>query len=79
MKVVEQKILQDWILAVWDTIFVLREWSGRLEQWQSQGRIEPEDLVEACRQLREAGLWQWASEAAGHGIAALATLVKDEG
>ena len=56
MKVVEQKILQDWILAVQDTIFVLQEWLGWLEQWQSQGRIEPEDFAEACRQLREAGL-----------------------
>lgn len=75
----EQKILRDLILATQDTIFTLQEWSGRLEQWQAQGHIEPADFAEACRQLCEVGLWQWAADAGGHGIAALASLVKDEG
>lgn len=66
------KIISDWLLATQDAIFTLRKWSGRLEQWHAQGYIEPEAFAEACRQLREAGLWQWAAEAGGHGIAALA-------
>lgn len=79
MNVVEQKILQDWILAVQDTIFVLQEWLGQLEMWQAHGRAEPDDFVEACQQLREAGLWAWAGEAAGHGIKALAEAVGTSG
>ncbi len=74
----EQKILRDLILATQDTIFTLQEWSGRLEQWQAQGHIEPADFIEACRQLREAGLWQWAADAGGHGIAALAEIAVGE-
>lgn len=68
------KIIRDWLLATQDAIFILQEWSGRLEQWQTQGYIEPEEFTEACRKLREAGLWQWAAEAGGHGIAALAEI-----
>ncbi|MCL4298411.1 MAG: hypothetical protein KJ077_21930 [Anaerolineae bacterium] len=68
------KIIRDWLLATQDAIFILQGWSGRLEQWHAQGYIEPEAFAEACRQLREAGLWQWAAEAGGHGIAALAEI-----
>jgi hypothetical protein len=74
----EQKIIRDLILATQDTIFILQEWSGQLEQWQSQGQIEPTDFAEACRQLREAGLWAWAADAGGHGIAALAAALVNE-
>ena len=74
----EQKLIQDFLLATQDTIFILQKWSGRLEQWQSQGQIEPEDFVEACRQLREAGLWAWAADAGGHGIATLAATLINE-
>jgi hypothetical protein len=68
------KIIRDWLLATQDAIFILQEWSGRLEQWQTQGYIEPEAFAAPCQQLREAGLWQWAAEAGGHGIAALAEI-----
>ncbi len=78
MKPMKQKMIQDFLLATQDTIFVLQEWSGRLEQWQSQGQIEPEDFADACRQLREAGLWAWAADAGGHGIAALAAALVNE-
>lgn len=71
-------MIRDFLLATQDTIFVLQEWSYRLEQWQAQGQIEPEDFAEACRQLREAGLWAWAADAGGHGIAALAATVVNE-
>lgn len=70
----DPKIIRDWLLVTQDTIFILQEWSGRLEQWQARGQIEPGDFAEACRQLREAGLWGWAADAAGHGISALAVL-----
>ena len=66
------KVLSDWLLAVQDTIYALQVWSGFLENWQSQGCAEPEDFVEACQQLKEAGLWAWAGEAGGHGLKALA-------
>ncbi|MBE7550102.1 MAG: hypothetical protein HS126_03370 [Anaerolineales bacterium] len=46
--------------------------SGTLKARSSRG------FVEACRQLREAGLWQWAAEAGGHGIAALAEIAEAE-
>ncbi len=52
----DPKIIRDWLLVTQDTIFILQEWSGRLEQWQARGQIEPGDFAEACRQLREAGL-----------------------
>ncbi len=73
-----QKIIKDFLLATQETIFVLQEWSGQLEQWQSQGQIEPGEFAAACRSLREAGLWAWAGDAAGHGIAALAVAVTGE-
>ncbi|GIK40109.1 MAG: hypothetical protein BroJett011_39420 [Chloroflexota bacterium] len=79
MKTIEQKMLQDWIFATQATILLLRKLSGRLEQWQTQGYIEPEEFIEACRQLREARLWQWAAEAGGHGIAALAEIAETGG
>ncbi|MCP4285882.1 MAG: hypothetical protein GY792_15740 [Gammaproteobacteria bacterium] len=71
----EQKIINDWTLATQDTIFILQTWLGLLEDWQSRGQVEPDDFMEACQQLKEAALWQWANEAGGHGIEALARAV----
>jgi hypothetical protein len=68
----DQKIVKDWIIATQEAIYSLQEWQGRLETWLTQGRVEPADFAEACWQLREAGLWGWAREAGGHGLARLA-------
>jgi hypothetical protein len=74
-----QKVIADWLLAVQDAVYVLQTWQGRLEQWQQQGgKTEPAEFAAACRQLREAGLWAWAADAAGHGISALAVAVVGE-
>jgi len=70
-----QKVITDSILATQDTIFILQTWLGLLEAWQSQGQADPDDFMEACQQLKEAILWQWANEAGGHGIKALARAV----
>ncbi len=70
-----QKVITDSILATQDTIFILQTWLGLLEDWQSRGGAEPDDFMEACQQLKEATLWQWANEAGGHGIRALAGAV----
>ena len=66
-----QKMIRDCLLATQETIFVLQEWAGRLEQWQALGWADPADFADACCLLREAGLWAWADTIAGHGIAAL--------
>jgi hypothetical protein len=72
MKPDRQKIIQDWLLATQDTIYVLQQWAGRLESWQGQSQVEAAEFGEACQQLREAGLGAWANDAGGHGLSALA-------
>ena len=67
----QRKVIGDLILATKDTIFVLQQWRDLLVRWRTLRQIEPERLVEACRQLKEAGLWGWANEIGGHGVAAL--------
>ncbi len=71
-------MIRDCLLATQETIFVLQEWAGRLEQWQALGWADPGDFTDACHLLREAGLWGWASKIAGHGIAALSQVVIEE-
>ncbi len=73
-----QKVVSDWIIHTQDTIYLLQEWLGRLEGWQTLGQAQPDDFAEACQLLQEAGLWAWAGEAAGHGILALAEAVSAE-
>ena len=68
----QHKVVSDWIITTQDTIYTLQMWTGLLESWRELGRAEPVDFVEACQQLRDADLWNWAQEAGGHGIAALA-------
>ncbi len=75
----KQKVLADWILATKDTIFVLQEWLNLLEKWQSSEGAEPDEFAAAGQQLREAGLWAWATEAGGHGIQALAEAIDEQG
>ena len=70
----QHKVIGDWILATKDTIFVLQQWQNLLVGWQALGQIDSEAFAEACRELKDAGLWQWASEAGGHGIEALARI-----
>ena len=70
-----QKVIGDSILAVRDTIHILQVWLGQLESWRDQGQAEPEEFVEACRQLKEAQLWHWARQAGGHGLEVLAQAV----
>jgi hypothetical protein len=69
------KVIDDWLIATRDTIYQLQEWLMVLEGWQSNGRAEPDDFQEACGQLREAGLGEWAGRAGGHGLEALAEAV----
>ena len=71
-----QKVVADWILSTQDTIFVLQMWLGLLETWREAGRAEPDDFMDACQQLKDADLWQWASHAGGHGIRDLAEAVR---
>jgi hypothetical protein len=71
-----QKVITDWLLTTQDTIYTLQTWQGLLENWRKVGRAEPDDFMDACRQLKEANLWQWASRAGGHGIQALAGAVQ---
>jgi hypothetical protein len=73
-----QKVMKDWEIAVQDTIFILQGWSDHLERWQSYGRAEPDDFADACQLLRETGLWSWARQAGGHGLAALARAIEVE-
>jgi hypothetical protein len=70
----QRKVLGDTILVTKDAIFVLQQWRDLLVRWQTLGEVERETFADACRQLKDAGLWQWASEAGGHGIKALARL-----
>jgi hypothetical protein len=70
----QHKVIGDWILATKDTIFVLQQWRDLLVKWQMLGEVERETFADACRQLKDAGLWQWAREAGGHGIEALARI-----
>jgi hypothetical protein len=70
------KVVTDWLLAIQDTIYTLQMWSESLENWQVRGFTEPDDFADACQQLKEAGLWAWASEAGGHGIKSLAVALE---
>jgi hypothetical protein len=74
-----QKTVSDWILATQDTVFVLQTFLGQLESWRVRDKAEPEDFLDACQQLQEAGLWDWAREAGGHGLKALATALEVNG
>ena len=71
-----QKVVADWIITTHDTIYALQTWLGLLENWREADQAEPDDFMDACQQLREADLWQWASRAGGHGIRALAGAVR---
>lgn len=71
-----QKVMTDWMIATQETIYTLQVWLGLLESWRDLGQAEPDDFGEACRQLKDAGLWQWAGEAGGHGVTALARAVE---
>ena len=64
----QSKVLSDTILATKDTIFILQQWQDLLVRWQTVGQIEEEAFAEACRTLKDMGLWNWAREAGGHGI-----------
>ena len=72
----DQKIINDTIIATKETIFVLQHWLGLLEKWQVQGHVDPDEFTAVSQQLRDAGLWRWAADAGGHGIATLAELVQ---
>ena len=71
-----QKVIGDAILVTRDSIYFLRRWLGLLEQWRESGQAEPEEFIDACRQLKEAELWHWARQAGGHGLEALAEAVQ---
>ena len=71
----QQKVIGDWALAVQDTIYVLQQLAVNLDQWQMAGRAEPDDFRDICQQLTEAGLGNWARQAGGHGLEALAQAV----
>lgn len=66
------KVVSDWIMATQDTIYTLQMWIGLLESWRDSGQAEPDDFMDACRRLREAGLGSWANEAEERSIVALA-------
>ncbi len=72
----KQKVVADWLIATQEAVYTLQVWLGLLESWRDLGRAEPEDFGEACQQLKDAGLWRWAGEAGGHGVAALARAVE---
>ena len=71
-KMDQHKVVSDWIITTQDTIYTLQMWIGLLESWRDSGQAEPDDFMDACRQLCEAGLGSWANEAGGHGIVAVA-------
>jgi hypothetical protein len=71
-----QKVIGDSILVTRDSIYLLQRWLDLLEQWRKAGLAEPDEFIDACRQLREAGLWPWARQAGGHGLEALAEAVE---
>ena len=70
----QHKVLGDMILITKDAIFVLQQWRDLLVRRRTLGEVEPEIFADACQQLKDAGLWQWAREAGGHGLEALARL-----
>ena len=72
----QQKVISDRILTTQDTVFTLQTWLGLLENWREAGQAEPDDFLNACRQLKDADLWQWANRAGGHGIRALGEAVR---
>ena len=41
-------------------------------------QFDADEFAGVCQQLRDAGLWRWAADVGGHGIAALAELVSIE-
>ena len=71
-----RKVISDWIIATQETVYILQMWLGLLEGWRERGQAEPDDFMEAYHQLKEAELGQWASQAGGHGIKALAESVQ---
>ena len=71
-----QKVIDDSVLATRDAIYFLQRWLVLLENWRESGQAEPDEFIDACRQLREAELWQWARQAGGHGLEALAEAVQ---
>ena len=75
-KVNSQKVIDDSILVTRDTIHALRVWLELLESWRTEGQAEPDEFIDACRQLKEAELWYWARQAGGHGLEALAEAVQ---
>jgi hypothetical protein len=70
-----QKVIDDSILVTRDTIHILQVWLELLESWRNEGQAEPDEFIDACRQLKEAELWHWARQAGGHGLEALAEAV----
>jgi hypothetical protein len=70
-----KKVIEDSILVTRDSIYLLQRWLGLLEQWREAGLAETDQFIEACRQLREAGLEPWVRQAGGHGLDALAKAV----
>lgn len=71
-----QKVIGDAILVIRDSIYTLQRWLGLLEQWRESGQAQPDEFMDACRQLKEAELWHWARQAGGHGLEALAEAVQ---
>lgn len=69
-------MISDWIIATQETVYTLQMWLGLLESWRECGEAEPEDFIEAYHQLKDAELGQWANQAGGHGIKALAESVR---
>jgi len=69
-------VISDWIIATQETVYTLQMWLGLLESWRECGEAEPEDFIEAYHQLKDAELGQWANQAGGHGIKALAESVR---
>ena len=70
----QHKVLGDTILVTKDAIFALQQWRDLLVRWQTLGQVDREVFADTCQQLKNAGLWQWAREAGGHGLEALARL-----
>jgi hypothetical protein len=70
-----QKVIGDAILVTRDSIYTLQRWLGLLEQWRESGQAQPDEFMDAYRQLKEAELWHWARQAGGHGLEALAEAV----
>jgi hypothetical protein len=71
-----QKVIGDSILVTRDSILLLQRWLGLLERWRETGQAEPNEFIDACRQMKEAQLWHWARQAGGHGLEALTEAVQ---